>query len=231
MSYSDFQRSRTRVKICGLTRLQDVKAAIDAGVDAIGLVFYPPSPRAVTAEQAQLLVNMIPPYVQVVGLFVDPTPEYVQRITDLVQVDLLQFHGDEQPQTCQFIANQVAKRWYKALPVKPEMNLEQIILDYRQAGASAVLLDTWHAQLKGGTGACFDWRLFPAPSHPLRQQCSLVLAGGLTPDNVAQAIEQTKPDAVDVSGGVEFEKGLKDLSLILKFMQGVQHGSSIHSTG
>ena len=211
---------RTRAKICGITRVEDVHAVVNAGADAIGFVFYPPSPRAVTAEQAAQLVQAIAPYVQVVGLFVNHSANEIQDILQTVHLDIVQFHGDETPEQCQTIAQQVGRRWYKAIQVKPDLDVVVEIQRYQDAGASAVLLDAWHPDLKGGTGHRFDWETFPKLDIPL------ILAGGLNPDNIEQAILTTQAYAVDVSGGVESAKGIKDQQLIERFMQGVHRGSA-----
>lgn len=211
---------RTRVKICGLTRVQDIQVAVQAGVDAIGLVFYAPSPRAVSIEQAKLLVAHIPPYVSIVGLFVNASCDEIAQVLHQVPIDVLQFHGDENPEQCQQIAQYCQRRWYKALQVKAGMDVQTAIEQYRQVGASAVLLDAWHPELKGGTGLQFDWTTFPKTDFPL------ILAGGLRPENIQQAICLTQPYAVDVSGGVESAKGIKDQQLVQQFMQGVQGGST-----
>lgn len=211
---------RTRAKICGITRVEDVHAVVNAGADAIGFVFYPPSPRAVTAEQAAQLVQAIAPYVQVVGLFVNHSANEIQDILQTVHLDIVQFHGDETPEQCQTIAQQVGRRWYKAIQVKPDLDVVVEIQGYQDAGASAVLLDAWHPDLKGGTGHSFDWETFPKLDIPL------ILAGGLNPDNIEQAILTTQAYAVDVSGGVESAKGIKDQQLIERFMQGVHRGSA-----
>jgi phosphoribosylanthranilate isomerase len=211
---------RTRAKICGITRVEDVQAVVNAGADAIGFVFYPPSPRAVTAEQAVKLIQVIPPYVQTVGLFVNHSLEQIQEILKIAKIEILQFHGDETAEQCQSIAQQLGRRWYKAIQVKPELDVVNEIQKYQDAGASAVLLDAWHPDLKGGTGHSFDWTLFPQLDIPL------ILAGGLNPDNVEQAILTTQAYAVDVSGGVESAKGIKDQQLIERFMQGVLRGSA-----
>ncbi|WP_139852922.1 phosphoribosylanthranilate isomerase [Acinetobacter pullicarnis] len=211
---------RTRVKICGITRIEDIHAAVEAGADAIGLVFYPPSPRYVTIEQAQLLAQHIPPYVSIVGLFVNANANEIVEVLQHVSLDVIQLHGDERPAECQQIAQQTQRRWYKAIQVKPEVDTLEIIQQYQQVGASAMLLDAWHPELKGGTGLQFDWSKFPQSNLPL------ILAGGLNPDNVAQAIEMTQAYAVDVSGGVESAKAIKDQKLIQQFMQGVQGGSA-----
>ena len=211
---------RIRAKICGITRVQDIKAVVDAGADAIGFVFFPPSPRSVNKAEAIALVQAVPPYVQVVGLFVNATADEIAEILKDVHLDILQFHGDESPEQCQQIANHVRRRWYKAIQVKPDLDVVAEIQKYQAAGASAVLLDAWHPELKGGTGHQFDWSKFPKLDIPL------ILAGGLTPDNVIDDIHTTGAFAVDVSGGVESAKGIKDQQLIERFMQGVQRGSA-----
>ena len=214
---------RTRAKICGITRVQDIKAVVDAGADAIGFVFFPPSPRSVNKVEAIALVQAVPTYVQVVGLFVNATADEIAEILKDVHLDILQFHGDESPEQCQQIANHVRRRWYKAIQVKPDATSAEMIetiQQYQQVGASAMLLDAWHPELKGGTGHRFDWTQFPKLDIPL------ILAGGLTPENVEDAIHTTGAYAVDVSGGVESSKGIKDQQLIERFMQGVQRGSA-----
>lgn len=208
---------RTRVKICGLTQEKDVRATVIAGADAIGLVFYPPSPRAVSLEQAVTLVKHIPAYVQVVGLFVNASFDEIANICQQVPIDILQFHGDESPEQCQNIAQKLSRRWYKAIQVKEGLDIIYEINQYKNAGASAVLLDAYHPDLKGGTGHSFDWTTFPKADIPL------ILAGGLNPENVADAIALTQPYAVDVSGGVEQAKGIKDSEKIQKFMDNVMN--------
>ena len=214
---------RTRAKICGITRPQDIQAAVNAGVDAIGLVFFEPSPRYVHAELAQQLARLIPPYVSIVGLFVNATQEDIAQVLEQVPLDVIQFHGDETAEQCQQMAQYNKRRWYKAIQVKPDATSSEIIStiqQYQQAGASAMLLDAWHPELKGGTGHSFDWSQFPKLDIPL------ILAGGLKPENIEDAIKMTQPYAVDVSGGVESAKAIKDQQLIEKFMQGVQRGSA-----
>ena len=211
---------RTRAKICGITRIEDIHSVVHAGADAIGFVFFPPSPRSVTAEQAKVLIQQVPAYVQTVGLFVNASADDIQHILKDVPLDVLQFHGDETPEQCRDIAEQVGRRWYKAIQIKPDLDVVTTIQSYQQAGASAVLLDAWHPELKGGTGHSFDWSQFPKLDIPL------ILAGGLKPDNVEDAIKTTNAYAVDVSGGVESAKGIKDQQLIEQFMQGVHRGSA-----
>ncbi|MDM1757829.1 MULTISPECIES: phosphoribosylanthranilate isomerase [unclassified Acinetobacter] len=211
---------RTRAKICGITRTEDIHAAINAGVDAIGLVFYAPSPRAVSIQQAKVLAQHIPAYVSIVGLFVNASSEEIAQVLAEVPLDILQFHGDETAAQCQKIAQDNQRRWYKAIQVKVDLDVIAEIEQYQQAGASAMLLDAWHPELKGGTGHSFDWEKFPKLDLPL------ILAGGLKPENIEDAIKITAAYAVDVSGGVESAKGIKDQQLIQQFMQGVQRGSA-----
>lgn len=211
---------RTRAKICGITRIEDIQAAVASGTDAIGLVFYPPSPRAVSIQQAKALVEQIPAYVQVVGLFVNATADEINQVLEQVPLDVLQLHGDETPEQCQRIAQSTKRRWYKAIQVKPDIDIIQTIVEYQAMGASAMLLDAWHPELKGGTGHSFDWNVFPKLDIPL------ILAGGLNPENVEQAIQTTQAYAVDVSGGVESAKGIKNQQLMQRFIQGVQRGSA-----
>lgn len=214
-----------RAKICGLTRIADVQAAVAAGVDAIGLVFYAPSPRAVTADQAAELVRHIGPFVQAVGLFVNASVVDIQQVLTQVPLDLLQLHGDETPEQCQMIGRATGRRWIKALQMRPDLEVLTEIAAFAAVGASGILLDAWHPDLKGGTGHAFDWSRWPRTDIPL------ILAGGLTAENVSTAIAQTQPYAVDVSGGVEWvdplsgqpQKGLKDSALMQQFMVGVQH--------
>ena len=214
------QNMRTRVKICGITRTQDIKSVVDAGADAIGFVFFPPSPRNVSVELAQELVKYVPAYVQTVGLFVNASSDEILEVLKTVSLDVIQFHGDETPEQCQKIAKLTGRRWYKAIQVKPDLDVISTIKQYQQVGASAMLLDAWHPELKGGTGHSFDWSQFPQLDIPL------ILAGGLKPENIENAIKTTKAYAVDVSGGVESAKGIKDQQLIEKFMQGVHRGSA-----
>ncbi len=214
---------RTRAKVCGITRPQDIQAAINAGVDAIGFVFFEPSPRYVNIELATQLAKLVPPYVNIVGLFVNATVDEIAQVLKYVPLDVIQFHGDETAEQCQQIAQYNKRRWYKAIQVKPDATSAEIIStiqQYQQAGASAMLLDAWHPELKGGTGHSFDWSQFPKLEIPL------ILAGGLKPENIENAIQTTQAYAVDVSGGVESAKGIKDQQLIEKFMQGVQRGST-----
>ena len=207
--------NRTRVKICGLTRPEDAACAVAAGADAIGLVFHPPSPRAVTAEQARALCAGLPAFVSAVGLFVDLPAEQVREVLSVVPLDLLQFHGDEPPDYCAAFG----RRWIKALRMRPGLDVEAAVAAY--AGGAGVLLDAYDPRLAGGTGQAFDWDRIPSGLGP-----RIILAGGLEPANVARAIRAVRPYAVDVSGGVERAKGIKDSSKITAFMQGVADGDS-----
>lgn len=203
--------STVRVKICGITRVEDALAAVAAGADAIGLVFYAPSPRAVTAEQARAIISALPPFVTTVGLFVDMPGEELDSVLATVPLDLLQFHGDESPEACR----RHGRPYLKALRIRPGDDVPALIDRYPDA--SGVLLDTYVPGTPGGTGEAFDWNLVPsAPSRPV------VLAGGLTPGNVAEAIRRVRPYAVDVSGGVEASKGIKDPALIRAFIDAVR---------
>ncbi|PWB31529.1 phosphoribosylanthranilate isomerase [Pseudomonas sp. SDI] len=203
--------SAVRSKICGITRIEDALAAVEAGADAIGFVFYAKSPRAVTAEQARAIIAALPPFVTTVGLFVDASRCELNEILEVVPLDLLQFHGDETPADCEGYH----RPWIKALRVRPGDDLQASCTLYRNA--SGILLDTYVAGVPGGTGEAFDWALVPPTlSKPI------ILAGGLSAANVAQAIAVVRPYAVDVSGGVEAAKGIKDPLKIEAFMRAVR---------
>lgn len=201
---------RTRVKICGITRPEDALTAVAAGADALGLVFYAPSPRAVSIEQAQKIVSVLPPFITVVGLFVDAPQAQIEQTLSAVRMDLLQFHGNEMPAACALYN----KPFLKAVRVKPDTNLLQCCLDFKDA--QALLLDAYSEVAMGGTGQTFDWALIPRDLPK-----PVVLAGGLNAGNVGEAIRQVRPYAVDVSGGVESSKGIKDAEKIAAFMQAV----------
>jgi phosphoribosylanthranilate isomerase len=203
--------SAVRSKICGITRIEDALAAAHAGADAIGLVFYAKSPRAVSVQQARAIIAALPPFVTVTGLFVNASRCELGEILDAVPLDLLQFHGDETPAECEGYH----RPYIKALRVRPGDDLQAACRAYRNA--SGILLDTFVAGVPGGTGEAFDWSL--VPKH-LEQP--IVLAGGLHAGNVAQAIAQVKPWAVDVSGGVESSKGIKDHGKIDAFIRAVR---------
>ncbi|MEH6581673.1 MAG: phosphoribosylanthranilate isomerase [Halioglobus sp.] len=203
--------THTRIKICGITRPEDAQVAVECGTDAIGLVFYPDSPRAVSVEQAVACTSMVPPFVSVVALFVNESATVIRRILSSVPVDVIQFHGDESEAFCA----QFDRPYIKALRVKSTLNIEAESGAY--TSARGLLLDTWQDGVPGGTGKTFDWNLAAGEFKP-----PIVLAGGLKPGNVSAAIEQVRPAAVDVSGGVESEPGIKSPKLIREFIAAVR---------
>ena len=200
-----------RIKICGLTRKQDVQTAVAEGADALGFVLYAPSPRSVTAEQATELIQSVPAFVTTVALFVDESAQEIHRVLKICQFDLLQFHGDESPEFCR----QFNRPYMKAIRVRSENDITIAVQNYPDA--KALLLDAYVENLPGGTGQAFDWRLIPKLSIPW------VLAGGLNANNVADAIHQVQPFAVDISGGVEASKGIKDSKKIQEFIREVRN--------
>lgn len=207
---------RTRVKICGFTNVEDAVFAAKAGVDAIGLVFFPQSPRNVGIEKAIAIVNALPAFVSVVALFVNEQESTIRNIVEKVPVDCLQFHGDEEPEACV----KYGKRYIKAVRMRKETDVAELARKY--SDADGLLLDAYHPGINGGTGDRFDWDLVPA-------QCDtpIILAGGLDAMNVKQAIEQTSPYAVDVSSGVETGKGIKDNNKIAAFISAVYQGDTL----
>ena len=201
----------TRVKICGITRVEDALNAANSGADAIGLVFYERSPRHVSVAQAAQLAAALPPFVTVVGLFVDADVAFVREVLSGVPLDVLQFHGDESPEFCA----QFAKPYLKAIRVKAGVDLLQCAA--RFSTAKGLLLDAHVEGIPGGTGATFDWTLIPK-QLPL----PVILSGGLDAKNVAAAIKQVQPYAVDVSSGVEAGKGIKDAAKVAAFINEVK---------
>ncbi len=206
-----------RVKICGITRPDDGRHAARAGADAIGLVFYPPSPRYVSPRRAADIVAALPPFVTTVGLFVDAPPEQIAALLEQVPLDMLQFHGDESPEYCAAFQ----RPWIKALRMRDGVDPRAEAERYGAAGARGLLVDSYVPGVPGGTGERFDWDRLPAdPSLPL------VLAGGLDPANVAEAVRRVRPWAVDVSGGVEVlgvdgrrQGGIKDPGAVSAFIR------------
>jgi phosphoribosylanthranilate isomerase len=211
---------RTRVKICGITSVEDVMAAARAGADAIGLVFWPGTPRCVSLELARAIALSVPPYITVVGLFVDPAHETVRSTVDAVPLDLLQFHGAEPPEFCAAFGYP----YIKAIPVRPDIDLLQYAARY--GDARGLLFDAFEpGGLPGGTGRTFDWNALP---DGLRRP--LILSGGLTPQNVGAAVRVARPWAVDVSSGVEVtgedgrpRKGIKSADKIAAFIREVRN--------
>lgn len=202
-----------RVKICGITRVQDGMAAAQAGADAVGLVFYPNSKRCVDIAAARAIVHALPPFVSTVGLFVNETAANVAAVLAQVPLDMLQFHGDEAADYCRGFA----RPYLKAVRVRSGADIQGALSDF--ADARALLFDAWHSEHYGGTGLSFDWSLLPAAmARPW------VLAGGLTPENVAQAVRMSGAAAVDVSGGVEAAPGIKDAAKMAAFVAAAKAG-------
>lgn len=204
-----------RVKICGITRVEDALHCARAGADAIGLVFYAPSPRNVGIDQAQSILAALPPFVTTVGLFVDAEPAWVEAVCAVLPLDVLQFHGNESARDCE----RFDRPYIKAIRVRQRSDIEQACQSY--ATARGILVDAYVEGVAGGTGQVFDWSLATGKFGK-----EIILAGGLNPANVASAIRQVKPWAVDVSGGVEAAKGIKDANKITHFMQEVHRANS-----
>jgi len=204
---------RTRIKICGITRPEDALAAAEEGADAVGLVFYPPSPRHVEIGQAAAIAAQLPPFVTTVGLFVNADAETIAEVVARVGIDLIQFHGNECPDYC----SGHGRPWIRALRMKDDVDLDSEM--ERFSSARGLLLDAYRPGVPGGTGETFDWERIP---HGVGGQ--VILAGGLDPSNVAQAVSQVRPWAVDVSGGVESAPGIKSRDLIAGFVEAVRRG-------
>lgn len=206
---------RTRVKICGFTRPEDAVTAAYLGVDAIGLVFYPPSPRNVDIAQAVEIVKALPAFVSVVALFVDEKPTKIREVLDQVAIDCLQFHGDESAADCRLYN----KPYMKAVRMQDNTDLSALAMQYYDA--AGLLLDAYHPDAKGGTGSQFDWGMIPQ-----QRDLPIILAGGLAPENASIAIQSIKPYALDVSSGVEVKKGVKDAEKMAAFIMQVNEGDS-----
>ncbi len=208
------------VKFCGFTQPNDIKIAAQLGVDAVGLVFYPPSPRAVTIEQAQSLSASLPAFISIVALVVNKPRAELIELANQVAFDIIQFHGDETPEQCAQLASAVNKRWIKALRINADQHtaasVSAEINEFAAAGANSILLDAYHPHKYGGTGARFDWNLLPKDSS-----LPIILAGGLDADNVAATLD-LPIYAVDVSGGIESDKGKKDAAKMRAFMKAVK---------
>lgn len=202
---------RTRVKICGITREQDAQAAVEFGADAIGFVFYEPSPRYLAIERAAAIARGLPPFVTTVALFVNAEPDVIAAVVDDVGVDLLQFHGNECAEYCA----RHRRPWIRAVRMKPETDLRAAHSEF--AAGRGLLLDAYRPGVPGGTGETFDWKRIPRELAP-----RIVLAGGLDARNVGNAVRRVRPFAVDVSGGVESEKGIKDPQKIKAFIEEVR---------
>ena len=205
--------TRTRIKFCGLTRPDDIAQAVALGVDALGFVMWPKSSRSITPEALQVLAAQVPAFVTRVGLFVNQPAELIEQC--LPHLDLIQFHGDESAACCQ----QFGRPWIKALRMRDDLDLHQAASEY--AVAQALLLDAYRPGVPGGTGETFDWSRIPASFEK-----PVILAGGLTADNIAAAVAQVAPYAVDVSGGIEASPGVKDASLMTAFVRHVAQANS-----
>ncbi len=205
----------TRVKICGITSLEDALTAVEAGADALGFVFFAKSPRHIFPEQAARIISQLPPFVQAVGLFVNEEADTVNKVADLCRLDLVQLHGDEPPDYCR----QFKRRLLKAFRVRSLTCLDPIN-NYQVAG---YLLDTFSPSFYGGTGLSFNWEI---AAEAVKRHQRIVLAGGLTPDNVAEAISQVRPYGVDVSSGVEAAPGKKDRDKLRAFLQNAKEVQS-----
>lgn len=198
----------TRIKICGITRSEDARAAVDAGAHALGFVFYRPSPRYIEPPAARDIITRLPPFVAAVGLFVDPDQAFVSAVLETVPLDAIQFHGDEAPGFC----SGFGKPYIKAVRMKPGIDLHEVCRRY--SGAAALLPDSYSETVRGGSGVVFDWDAIP-PDLPK----PIILAGGLTAGNVRRAIAACAPYAVDVSSGVELDRGIKDKQAITEFIR------------
>ena len=212
MNYRDTQ---VKVKICGMTNLKDVKVAVDGGVDAVGFIFYKKSPRSVTMQAVRKIVLELPPFVDSVGVFVNETAEQINKIADRCNLDRVQLHGNESPTFCK----KIRRRVIKAIRVKDIQSLKKLS-DYP---VSSFLLDTFSEDQYGGTGRVFDWNL----AYPAKKYGPIILAGGLTPINVHQAIQRIQPYGVDVCSGVESQPGIKDHKKMKAFLKNVKAGRKI----
>jgi phosphoribosylanthranilate isomerase len=199
---------RVKVKICGITNIGDAIAAVDFGADALGFVFFKGSPRYISADAAAAIIKQLPPFTTTVGVFVDEKPEHVEKIINLTNIDIVQFHGNEPPEICD-----VSRHSIKAIRVKSLESLD--LLNNYKDRVSAFLLDTFTPDILGGTGQIFNWDI----AVYAKQFGRIILAGGLKPDNVAAAIRRVRPYGVDVSSGVESKKGKKDHKKMKSFIE------------
>ena len=210
---------RTRIKLCGLSRVEDVEHAVELGADAIGMVFYPPSPRAISVDQAVRLARSVPPFVTIVGLFVNPDEAQVRQIAEALPLGALQLHGDETPAQCKALSDTFGLPWLKAIRVKADSSRADLVeSSVNYAAAQGLLLDA-HVEGYGGGGKVFDWSIIP---EELARRA--VLSGGLSAQNVREAIARVRPFAVDVSSGIEVEgaKGVKDHARMTAFVRAVR---------
>ena len=202
-----------KVKICGMTQLKDALFAVEQGVDAVGFIFYKKSPRAVTMKTVREIITKLPPLVDTVGVFVNESAERLNKIADYCGLDLVQLHGEESPAFCR----KIHRRVIKAFRVKDLQSIKQL----EKFPVSGFLLDTFSDDLHGGTGKTFDWNL----ALPAKKMGPVILAGGLTPRNILQAVRQVCPYGVDVCSGVEKSPGIKDLEKVRAFLKNIRSGS------
>ena len=202
-----------KVKICGMTQLKDALFAVEQGVDAVGFIFYKKSPRAVTMKTVREIITKLPPLVDTVGVFVNESAERLNKIADYCGLDLVQLHGEESPAFCR----KIHRRVIKAFRVKDLQTIKQL----EKFPVSGFLLDTFSDDLHGGTGKPFDWNL----ALPVKKMGPVILAGGLTPRNILQAVRQVRPYGVDVCSGVEKSPGIKDLEKVRAFLKNIRSGS------
>jgi len=206
---------QVKVKVCGMTSLKDALVAVEGGADAVGFIFYKKSPRSVTMKTVREIVLELPPFVDTVGVFVDETAEQVNKIADYCNLDIIQLHGDESPTYCKKIRRKVIK----AFRIKDMQSVKKI----SNFQVSGFLLDTFSEKLHGGTGKVFDWNL----ALPAKKFGPVIMAGGLTPNNVQQAVRQIRPYGVDVCSGVESEPGIKDHKKVRAFLNNAKAGRKI----
>ena len=205
---------RAKIKFCGITNLDDAITASKLGADALGFVFYSKSSRFISPKEANKIIQNLPPFISTVGLFVNQSKSEVEQVINACPVNLLQFHGDEDELFC----NQYNLPYIKAIPMKSDINLLKCIEDFDSA--KALLLDSYSKDTRGGSGKVFDWETIPLnPSKPF------IIAGGLNPNNVKSLLELIDPYGVDVSSGIEIDKGIKDYHLMRKFILGVTNAS------
>ncbi len=206
---------QVKVKVCGMTNLKDALVAVEEGADAVGFIFYKKSPRSVTMKTVREIILELPPFVDTVGVFVDETAEQINKIADSCNLDMIQLHGDESPTFCK----RIRRRVIKAFRVKDMQSVKKL----SSFQVSGFLLDTFSKELHGGTGKVFDWNL----ALPAKKFGPVIMAGGLTPNNVQQAIRQVRPYGVDVCSGVESEPGIKDHKKVKAFLKNAKAGRKI----
>ena len=206
---------QVKVKVCGMTSLKDALVAVEVGADAVGFIFYKKSPRSVTMKTVREIVLELPPFVDTVGVFVDETAEQINKIADYCNLDIIQLHGDESPTFCKKIRRKVIK----AFRIKDMQSVKKL----SSFQVSGFLLDTFSDNLHGGTGKVFDWNL----ALPAKKFGPVIMAGGLTPNNVQQAVRQIRPYGVDVCSGVESEPGIKDHKKVRAFLKNANAGRKI----